>query len=88
MSDILVNNLGIYKVKDSQRSPTQMAPLLEVNVLSGVRLARAYVSGMLERNWGRIIFISSELGLVTPGEMLHYGMTKTAQLPYHAVSPD
>jgi short-subunit dehydrogenase len=49
-------------------------------VLSGVRLARAYFPGMLQRNWGRIIFISSESGLVTPGEMIHYGMTKTAQL--------
>jgi short-subunit dehydrogenase len=49
-------------------------------VLSGVRLARAYFPGMLERNWGRIIFISSESGLVTPSEMMHYGMTKTAQL--------
>ena len=51
----------------------------EVNVLSGARLARAYFPGMLERNWGRIIFISSESGFVTPGQMIHYGMTKTAQ---------
>jgi short-subunit dehydrogenase len=49
-------------------------------VLSGVRLARAYFPCMVERNWGRIIFISSESGFVTPGEMIHYGMTKTAQL--------
>ena len=52
----------------------------EVNVLSGVRLARAYFPAMLRKNWGRIIFISSESGVLTPGPMIHYGMTKTAQL--------
>ena len=52
----------------------------EINVLSGVRLSRAYVSGMKERKWGRVIFISSESALNTPKEMVHYGMTKTAQL--------
>ncbi len=52
----------------------------EVNVLSGVRLARAYMKGMLKRNWGRIIFISSELGVNIPSDMIHYGMTKSAQL--------
>ena len=79
--DILVNNLGIYEVKDfAAITDADWRRYFEVNVLSGVRLARAYLPGMLERNWGRIIFISSESGLVTPGEMLHYGMTKTAQL--------
>jgi NAD(P)-dependent dehydrogenase (short-subunit alcohol dehydrogenase family) len=51
-----------------------------VNVMSGVRLARDYLPGMLKRNWGRIIFISSEAGVVVPGDMIHYGMTKSAQL--------
>jgi NAD(P)-dependent dehydrogenase (short-subunit alcohol dehydrogenase family) len=79
--DILVNNLGIYEIKDfAAITDADWRRYFEVNVLSGARLARAYFSGMLERNWGRIIFISSESGLVTPGEMIHYGMTKTAQL--------
>jgi NAD(P)-dependent dehydrogenase (short-subunit alcohol dehydrogenase family) len=79
--DILVNNLGIYEIKDfTAITDADWRNYFEVNVLSGVRLARAYLPGMLERNSGRIIFISSESGLVTPGEMIHYGMTKTAQL--------
>ena len=79
--DVLVNNLGIYEIKDfAAITDADWRRYFEVNVLSGARLARAYFSGMLERNWGRIIFISSESGLVTPGEMIHYGMTKTAQL--------
>jgi NAD(P)-dependent dehydrogenase (short-subunit alcohol dehydrogenase family) len=70
-----------YEVKDfAAITDADWRRYFEVNVLSGVRLARAYFPGMLERNWGRIIFISSESGLVTPGEMIHYGMTKTAQL--------
>ena len=80
-TQILVNNLGIYAVKDfAAITDADWRRYFEVNVLSGARLARAYFPGMLERNWGRIIFISSELGLVTPAEMIHYGMTKTAQL--------
>ena len=79
--DILVNNLGIYEIKDfAAITDADWRNYFEVNVLSGVRLARAYFPDMLERNSGRIIFISSESGLVTPGEMIHYGMTKTAQL--------
>jgi len=79
--DILVNNLGIYEIKDFAKiTDADWRRYFEVNVLSGARLARAYFPGMLERNWGRVIFISSESGLVTPGEMIHYGMTKTAQL--------
>jgi NAD(P)-dependent dehydrogenase (short-subunit alcohol dehydrogenase family) len=79
--EILVNNLGIYEIKDfAAITDADWRRYFEVNVLSGVRLARAYFPGMLQRNWGRIIFISSESGLVTPGEMVHYGMTKTAQL--------
>jgi NAD(P)-dependent dehydrogenase (short-subunit alcohol dehydrogenase family) len=79
--DILVNNLGIYEIKDFVAiTDADWRKYFEVNVLSGTRLARVYFPGMLERNWGRIIFISSESGLATPGEMIHYGMTKTAQL--------
>ena len=79
--DILVNNLGIYEAKDfGDITDADWTHLFEVNVMSGVRLSRAYLPGMLTRDWGRIIFISSESGLSTPGEMVHYGMTKSAQL--------
>ena len=79
--DILVNNLGIYGVKPfTEITDEDWRSYFEVNVLSGARLARSYFSGMLERNWGRIVFISSESALMIPGEMIHYGMTKTAQL--------
>ena len=79
--DILVNNLGIYEIKAfSDITDDDWRKYFEVNVLSGARLARAYFPAMMERNWGRVIFISSESGLVTPGPMIHYGMTKTAQL--------
>jgi NAD(P)-dependent dehydrogenase (short-subunit alcohol dehydrogenase family) len=79
--DILVNNLGIYEPKAFDKiSGGDWRHVFEVNVLSGVRLSRAYIPGMKQRNWGRIIFISSESGILTPKEMIHYGMTKTAQL--------
>ncbi|PZQ54531.1 MAG: oxidoreductase [Novosphingobium pentaromativorans] len=79
--DILVNNLGIYEARPFvEITDAEWRNFFEVNVLSGVRLSRHYFPGMLERNWGRVIFISSESGLMTPGEMVHYGMTKTAQL--------
>jgi NAD(P)-dependent dehydrogenase (short-subunit alcohol dehydrogenase family) len=79
--DILVNNLGIYGPKPFEEITDQeWRRFFEINVLSGVRLSRAYVSGMRERKWGRVIFISSESALNTPKEMVHYGMTKTAQL--------
>jgi NAD(P)-dependent dehydrogenase (short-subunit alcohol dehydrogenase family) len=79
--DILINNLGIYEIKNFfDITDDEWRRYFEVNVLSGVRLARAYFPGMLDRNWGRIIFVSSESGLVTPGPMIHYGTTKTAQL--------
>ncbi|MGD9572930.1 MAG: SDR family NAD(P)-dependent oxidoreductase [Thermoleophilia bacterium] len=79
--DVLVNNAGVF-------TPTPVLDIpddewqrhFEVNVMSGVRLSRAYVPGMLERGWGRVIFISSESALQIPAEMVHYGMTKTAQL--------
>jgi NAD(P)-dependent dehydrogenase (short-subunit alcohol dehydrogenase family) len=78
-ADILVNNLGIYEMREFA-AITDADWRRYFDVLSGARLARAYFPGMLERNWGRIIFISSESALVTPAEMIHYGMTKTAQL--------
>ncbi len=79
--DILVNNLGIFEPKPFDEIPDEdWRRFFEVNVLSGVRLSRAYVSGMKQRNWGRIIFISSESGIQIPVEMIHYGTTKTAQL--------
>lgn len=79
--DILVNNLGIFEPKPfDQISDDDWRRFFEVNVLSGVRLSRHYISAMRQRNWGRIVFISSESGLQIPAEMIHYGMTKTAQL--------
>ncbi|HLZ65860.1 MAG TPA: SDR family oxidoreductase [Aliidongia sp.] len=79
--DILVNNLGIYEIKEfAEITDADWRHYFEINVLSGARLAREYFQGMLARNWGRVIFISSESGVATPGAMIHYGMTKTAQL--------
>ena len=79
--DILVNNLGIFEPKPfDQITDADWLRFFETNVLSGVRLARHYLHGMRSRNWGRIVFVSSESGLQIPAEMIHYGMTKTAQL--------
>ncbi|TDK39244.1 SDR family oxidoreductase [Rhizobium deserti] len=79
--DILVNNLGIYESKAfDQIDDADWYKLFEVNVMSGVRLSRTYLPAMIERNWGRVIFIASEAGLAIPSDMIHYGMTKTAQL--------
>jgi NAD(P)-dependent dehydrogenase (short-subunit alcohol dehydrogenase family) len=79
--DILVNNLGIFEPKPFEEIPDEdWRRFFDVNVLSGVRLARAFLPGMKRRNWGRIIFISSESGIQIPAEMIHYGVTKTAQL--------
>ncbi|MDR3442882.1 MAG: SDR family oxidoreductase [Legionella sp.] len=79
--DILVNNVGIYEVKPFlEISDEEWAYLFDVNVMSGIRLSRHYLVPMLKQNWGRIIFISSESGLQIPPEMVHYGMSKTAQL--------
>jgi len=80
-ADLLVNNLGIFEIKPfAETSDADWLRLFEVNVLSGVRLARHYLPSMLEKHWGRIIFISSESGQRIPAEMIHYGMTKTAQV--------
>jgi NAD(P)-dependent dehydrogenase (short-subunit alcohol dehydrogenase family) len=79
--DVLVNNLGIYGPQDFFETPDdEWAHYFEVNVMSGVRLARVYLPGMMERRWGRVIFISSESALNIPTDMIHYGMTKTATL--------
>lgn len=79
--DILVNNLGIYDRKPFYEiDDAEWMRYFEVNVLSGVRFARRYARAMAEKGWGRILFISSESALNIPREMIHYGMTKTAQL--------
>ena len=79
--EILVNNLGIFEPKAFEDIPdADWRRFFEVNVLSGVRLARLFLPGMKRRNWGRIIFISSESAIQIPAEMIHYGVTKTAQL--------
>jgi NAD(P)-dependent dehydrogenase (short-subunit alcohol dehydrogenase family) len=79
--DILINNAGIFEPKGFFEIPDEdWTRFFEVNVMSGVRLSRAYLQGMLKRNWGRIVFISSESALNIPKEMIHYGLTKTAQL--------
>ena len=79
--DILVNNLGIFEPKPFEQIPDEdWRRFFEVNVLSGIRLARTYLPDMLKRNWGRIVFISSESAIQIPAEMIHYGMTKSAQI--------
>jgi NAD(P)-dependent dehydrogenase (short-subunit alcohol dehydrogenase family) len=79
--EILINNLGIFEAKPFEEIPDEdWMRFFEVNVLSGVRLARLYLPAMKRRNWGRIIFISSESAIQIPTEMVHYGVTKTAQL--------
>ncbi len=80
-ADVLVNNLGIFAPKPfEQVDDAEWMRYFESNVLSGVRLTRAYLPGMRERDWGRVIFVSSESGLHIPVEMIHYGVTKTAQI--------
>lgn len=79
--DILVNNVAIFEPKAFADIPDEdWLRFYEVNVLSGIRLSRAYFDKMLQKNWGRIIFISSESAIQIPAEMIHYGMTKTAQI--------
>jgi NAD(P)-dependent dehydrogenase (short-subunit alcohol dehydrogenase family) len=81
LADVLVNNLGIFEPKPFLEIADQdWLRFYEVNVMSGVRLTRHYLPGMIGKNWGRVIFISSESGQQIPGEMVHYGMTKTAQI--------
>ncbi|HEX4071106.1 MAG TPA: SDR family oxidoreductase, partial [Planctomycetaceae bacterium] len=79
--DVLVNNLGIYEARPFlEITDEEWSRIFEVNVLSGVRLSRFYLPKMLKQNWGRIVFLSSESALNTPVEMIHYGVTKTAQI--------
>src|SRR5271168_383929 len=80
-ADILVNNLGYHALKPfAEITDADWMNMFEVNVMSGVRLTRQYLPGMLSRNWGRVIFISSESAQNIPPEMVHYGMSKTAQV--------
>ncbi len=79
--DILVNNLGIFEPKPfAEITDQDWQRFFEINVLSGARLSRFYLPQMLQKNWGRIVFISSESGVNIPVEMIHYGVTKTAQI--------
>lgn len=79
--EILINNLGIFESKPFEEIPDRdWMRLFDINVMSGVRLARLCLPAMRRANWGRIIFISSESGVQIPAEMIHYGVTKTAQL--------
>ena len=79
--DILVNNLGIFEPKPFEEIPDEdWQRFFDVNVISGARLSRTYVSGMKQRKWGGIVFISSESAIQIPVEMVHYGTTKTALL--------
>jgi NAD(P)-dependent dehydrogenase (short-subunit alcohol dehydrogenase family) len=79
--DILVNNLGIFGAQPAlEITDAEWRRYFEVNVLTGVRLTRAYLPAMRERGWGRIQYIASDSAVVTPAEMIHYGMTKTALL--------
>lgn len=76
-----MNNVGIFGPQDFFDTPdAEWERFLAVNVMSGVRLSRAYLSGMAERGWGRVVFMSSESGLNIPADMIHYGITKTADL--------
>lgn len=80
-ADILVNNLGIYGQKDFFESSDELwQEFFDINVLSGVRVSRAYVPAMVAQGWGRVVFISSESGLNIPADMIHYGFTKSANL--------
>ncbi|VVN02398.1 3-oxoacyl-[acyl-carrier-protein] reductase FabG [Pseudomonas fluorescens] len=79
--DVVINNLGIFNPQDFFETPdSEWQRFFDINVMSGVRLSRAYAPGMVERKWGRIVFISSESALNIPADMIHYGFTKTAQL--------
>lgn len=79
--DVLVNNMGIFEPEPFEKiADEDWMHLFEANVMSGVRLSRHYLAGMREKNWGRILFVSSESAVQIPAEMIHYGMTKTAQV--------
>lgn len=79
--DVLVNNVGIFEPKPfAEIADADWYRFFQINVMSGVQLSRHYLAGMLKKNWGRILFISSESAVQIPSEMVHYGMTKTAQI--------
>ncbi len=79
--DILVNNLGVYGPQDFfDTTDEEWERFFQVNVMSGVRLSRAYLPGMAKQGWGRVLFLSSESGLNIPADMIHYGFTKTSNL--------
>lgn len=79
--DVVINNLGVFNPQDFFEIPdSEWQRFFDVNVMSGVRLSRAYAQGMVERKWGRIVFISSESAVNIPADMIHYGFSKTAQL--------
>lgn len=79
--DVLVNNVGVFGPQDFFDIPdAEWERFFHTNVMSGVRLARAYVPGMVQRGWGRVVFVSSESAINIPADMIHYGFTKTAQL--------
>ncbi|MHA4870227.1 SDR family NAD(P)-dependent oxidoreductase [Duganella sp. PWIR1] len=81
VADILVNNLGIFKLQPFAEIPDEeWTRFFEVNIMSGVRASRAYLPGMQAKNWGRIVFISSESGISIPADMIHYGFSKTGNL--------
>jgi NAD(P)-dependent dehydrogenase (short-subunit alcohol dehydrogenase family) len=80
-ADIVVNNLGVYGPSDIfTTGDDEWERYFQINVMSGVRMTRAYLKGMMERRWGRVVFVSSESGLNIPADMLAYGFSKTAQL--------
>ncbi|MDO8699761.1 MAG: SDR family oxidoreductase [Rhodoferax sp.] len=80
-ADILVNNVGVYGLQDFFKTPDdEWQRFFDVNVMSGVRASRAYTQAMVDRGWGRVVFISSESGLNIPPDMIHYGFTKTSNL--------
>jgi len=79
--DVLVNNVGIFGPKPfPEIADADWQQFFDVNVMSGVRMTRTYLPGMFQRDWGRVVFVSSESGVFIPSEMIHYGMTKSAQL--------
>src|SRR5271155_5508577 len=79
--DVLINNMGIFEPKPFEKIPDEdWFRFFEANVMSGVRLSRHYLAGMRKKTWGRSVFTSSESGVQIPAEMIHYGMTKTAQV--------
>jgi hypothetical protein len=80
-ADVLVNNMGVFEPKPFEQIPdADWLRFFEANVMSGVRLSRHYLPRMLKANWGRVVFVSSESAVQIPAEMIHYGMTKTAQV--------